>query len=106
MPENRPVAYIVATVTVSDPERFRAYQALARPCVEAYDGWFMASSEAVVPLEGGWRPQRLVLVGFDSLARCREFYDSPAYQAAIRARMGAARLDIIAVEGLTPARPA
>ena len=70
-------AYIVAEVDVNDPERFRAYQALARPAVEAYDGWFLASTETVVPLEGGWRPPRVVIVGFDSLARCREFYDSP-----------------------------
>jgi len=97
-------AYIVAEVTVSDPERFRAYQDLARPAVERYGGTFTASSTDVRPLEGGWRPQRIVVVGFESLERCRAFYDSPEYQAAIQARMGAAQLQIIAVEGV--ARPA
>lgn len=93
-------AYIVAEVDVHDPDAFRAYQDLARPAVEQYGGSFLASSEVVRPLEGGWQPPRIVIVAFDSLERCREFYDSPEYQAAIRARQGVADLQIVAVEGL------
>lgn len=93
-------AYIVAEVDVHDLERFRAYQDLARPAVEQYGGTFLASSEAPRPLEGGWAPPRVVVVAFESLERCRTFYNSPEYQAAIRAREGAATLRIVAVEGL------
>jgi uncharacterized protein (DUF1330 family) len=92
-------AYLVAEVTVSDPERFRAYQELAVPAVERYGGTFVASSTEPLTLEGEWHPQRIVVVAFDSLARCREFYASPEYQAAIQVRKGAARLGIVAVEG-------
>jgi uncharacterized protein (DUF1330 family) len=92
-------AYVVAEVTVSDPERFRAYQELARPVVEAFGGTFLASNSEVLGLEGGWLPQRVVVVAFPSLERARAFYASPQYQAAIRARSGAARLNIVAVAG-------
>jgi uncharacterized protein (DUF1330 family) len=97
-------AYLVALVDVSDPERFAAYQALARPVVERWGGRFLASSQAPRTLEGDLRPQRVVLVGFDTLERCRAFYASPEYQAAIGARAGAARLQIVAAEGVEAPR--
>lgn len=92
-------AYVVAEVTVSDEVRFHAYQELARPAVERYGGAFLASSTAPYPLEGDLAPQRLVMVAFPTFEQCRVFYDSPEYQAAIQARLGAARLNIIAVDG-------
>jgi uncharacterized protein (DUF1330 family) len=98
-------AYIVAQVEVRDVERFRAYQALAAPVVTEFGGSFLASSSDVRALEGAPRPQRLVIVGMDSLARCHAFYDCPGYQAAIRARAGVATLDILAAEGLDAAAP-
>ncbi len=93
-------AYIVAEVEVTHPERFKAYQELAVPAVERFGGTFLASYDDPAVLEGDWRPRRIVIVGFDSLQRCREFYDSPEYQAAIAARLGAATLRIVAVEGV------
>ena len=98
-------AFLVAQVQVRDTERFRAYQDLARPVVVAFGGSFLASSSAVQALEGGPPPQRLVIVGLDTLERCRAFYDSPGYQVAIRARAGVATLDILAVQGLEGAAP-
>ena len=93
-------AYIIAEVEVSDPERFEAYRALAHPAIEAFGGTVLASSLDAVSLEGNWSPQRVVVVRFESLARCRAFYDSAQYQAAVQARLGIAQLNIIAVEGL------
>ncbi len=98
-------AYLVAQVEVRDVERFRAYQDQAKRVVVEFSGSFLASSTQVHALEGGPPPQRLVLVGMDSLERCRAFYDSPGYQAAIRARAGVATLDILAAQGLDGAAP-
>ena len=97
--------YLVARVDVRDAVRFRAYQDLARVVVEQFHGSFLASSTQVLALEGGPPPQRLVIVGMASVAQCRDFYDAPGYQAAIRARQGIATLDILAVEGLDGAAP-
>ena len=92
-------AYIVAQVTITDEVAFEDYRALAVPAVEKYDGTFLASSDDVVVLEGDPHAPRIVMVSFPSLARAREFYDSPEYQAAIAARQGAATMEILAVDG-------
>jgi len=51
-------------------------------------------------LEGEWQPKRLVVVEFDDLETAKRFYESPEYQAAIRLREGAAKLNMVAVEGV------
>jgi uncharacterized protein (DUF1330 family) len=51
-------------------------------------------------LEGDWDPPRLVVLEFQDLAAARRWYQSQQYQAARRLRQGAARLRMVAVQGL------
>jgi len=52
-------------------------------------------------LEGAWsRPERLVIVQFDSVEQARKFYDSPEYRAAREVRKNAASTNMLVVEGL------
>lgn len=47
-----------------------------------------------------WQPKRLVLLEFPDLEAAKRFYESPEYQEAKRLREGAARFNMVAVEGL------
>lgn len=92
--------YILAQASVSDADRYEDYKKLAQLAVETYGGRYVVRGGATHLLEGDWHPPRLVILEFDSTAQAQRFYDSPEYQAAKRARAGAAIMRMLLVEGL------
>ncbi|HRP74125.1 MAG TPA: DUF1330 domain-containing protein [Rhodocyclaceae bacterium] len=95
---NKP-AYLVVDARVTDPERMPQYRELAGIAVANYGGRYLVRGGMVESLEGDWRPERIVIVQFDSAQAVRRFYDSPEYRAARDARDGAAAFDMLLVEG-------
>jgi uncharacterized protein (DUF1330 family) len=94
-------AYLLAEATVSNPLAYERYQTLAQAAIAQYGGRYCAHSGRVEVLEGGWtKPERLVIVEFDSLEQAKRFYDSSEYQAARAARRDAAEMNMLIVEGL------
>jgi uncharacterized protein (DUF1330 family) len=53
-----------------------------------------------VVLQGDWEPKRLVLLEFPDLEAAKRFYESSGYQEAKLLREGAARFNMVAVEGV------
>ena len=51
-------------------------------------------------LEGGWRPSRVVIIGFESVEAARRWYDSPEYTAARAVRQRAAESALLLAEGV------
>jgi len=51
-------------------------------------------------LEGGRRPERLVVIEFDSMEAAREWYDSEGYRAACEVRKDAGDWRMVVVDGL------
>lgn len=92
-------AYWIAHVTVTDPEAYKAYQALAPAAFAAHGGVFLARGGTGETCEG---PDlaRHVVIEFPSLAAARACYASPEYTAARAARAGAAEVHLTLVEGL------
>jgi uncharacterized protein (DUF1330 family) len=95
---NKP-AYLVVDARVTDPDRMLKYRELAGIAVANYGGRYLVRGGMVESLEGDWRPERIVIVQFDSAETVRRFYDSPEYRAAREARDGAAEFDMLLVEG-------
>jgi uncharacterized protein (DUF1330 family) len=94
-------AYVIAEIKVSDPERYDAYRALSPGAIEAAGGRFVVRGGDVEVLEGNWRPGRIVVVEFETMAAAKAFYDSALYRKAREARTGATeRFDMICVEGV------
>jgi uncharacterized protein (DUF1330 family) len=50
-------------------------------------------------MEGGWTPQRLVIVEFPSVEQAKVWYDSPEYTPARKLREESARSKLLIVEG-------
>jgi uncharacterized protein (DUF1330 family) len=92
-------AYVLVEITVTDPEAYEAYKALAGPAVEQHGGRYLARGGATDLLEGSAEPARVVLIEFPDLAAARRWYDSPEYRAARAARADAAVARMVAVEG-------
>jgi uncharacterized protein (DUF1330 family) len=93
-------AYVIAQASVTDPQRYELYKALAGAAVAKYGGKYIVRGGATQLLEGDWAPPRLVILEFDSVEQARHFYDSPEYRAAREQRQGAAQMNMLLVEGL------
>ena len=93
-------AYVIVETEVTDPEQYERYKAASTEAVAAAGGRFAVRGGELAVLEGDWQPSRLVVLEFDDLAAARRWYDSERYQAARRLREGAARLRMVAVQGV------
>lgn len=91
-------AYWIANVTITDPEAYSGYQAIAPQAFARYGARFLARGDAVT-LEGqDW--QRRVIIEFDSMEQARACYDSAEYRAARAKRAHACRADIALIEAI------
>ncbi|MDX1522851.1 MAG: DUF1330 domain-containing protein [Anaerolineae bacterium] len=93
-------AYLIAKVNVTNMEQYQEYMKLSPPAIEKFGGKFIARGGEVVTLEGPEMTDRIVLVEFPSLEKAVAFYNSPDYQAAIKAREGAATASFVVIDGL------
>ena len=74
-------AYVIARVTVTDPEAYARYAEAASRAIREAGGRILARGGAYVALEGEARP-RNVIIAFPSLEAAVAYWNSPAYQAA------------------------
>ena len=95
-----PSAYIIANVTVTNPEQYAEYRKLSTIAVQAYDAEFCVRGGAVEVLEGDWTPDLVVVLKFTSLEKAKAYYHSVEYTAAITARQGASVMRMVVVEGV------
>ena len=91
--------YVIADVTVTDPETYADYRALTPGSIAAFDGRFLVRGGDHEVIAGGWQPGRLVLLQFDSPARAAAWYDSPAYVAARAIRQRASTGHMVHLDG-------
>jgi uncharacterized protein (DUF1330 family) len=92
-------AYVIADIDVTDPDVYARYRQQVLATVERYGGRFVVRGGAIEPLEGEWRPKRLVILEFPDLERARAWYGSREYAPLIELRQRAARGSVVLVEG-------
>jgi uncharacterized protein (DUF1330 family) len=74
---------------------------LSPGAIAAAGGRFIVRGGEVDVLEGNWRPGRVVVVEFETMAAAKAFYDSALYRKAREARAGATEVfNMICVEGV------
>jgi uncharacterized protein (DUF1330 family) len=75
------VYVIGAVLSVSDPEKFSAYQQSAGQTLAQYGGKILGGGTNVEVADGTWSPIGMVVVEFESMAKAKEWYNSPEYSA-------------------------
>jgi uncharacterized protein (DUF1330 family) len=93
-------AYVIVETEVTDPEQYERYKAASSGAVAAAGGRFLVRGGELAVLEGDWEPSRLVVLEFEDLAAAKRWYESERYREARRLREGAARLRMVAVQGV------
>jgi uncharacterized protein (DUF1330 family) len=95
-----PKAYWVTCYrSISDPEKVAAYAKLAPGSIVPFGGRYLARGAAAAAFEAGLK-DRIVISEFPSAEKAIAAYNSPAYQAALKALGDGAVRDIRIVEGL------
>jgi uncharacterized protein (DUF1330 family) len=95
-----PSAYILANITVTNPEQYEEYKKLSSAAMKAHGAEVCIRGGKVELLEGDWMPERVVLLKFPSVEAARQFNDSVEYGAARQSRQGAAVMRMVLVEGV------
>jgi uncharacterized protein (DUF1330 family) len=92
--------YIIVDIEVTDPVGYEQYKALAGATIEKYGGEYVVRSGSSEVLEGDWKPNRLVVLKFESVARAKEWLNSPEYREPRKMRHRTAKSNMVVVEGL------
>jgi uncharacterized protein (DUF1330 family) len=73
--------YVIIDIGVIDQELYEEYVARVPAVVEQYGGRYLVRGGEVVALAGGWQPERIVVLEFESSDQAQEYLTSPEYLA-------------------------
>ena len=93
-------AYVIVDIEVTDPAGFDEYRQRVPATLAAHEGRFLVRGGALEVVEGSWRPRRLVVLEFPSLAQARRWYDSEEYREPKAMRLRTSKGNIVFVEGV------
>jgi uncharacterized protein (DUF1330 family) len=93
-------AYYVVELEVQDPAAFEEYRRQVPALIEKYGGRYLVRGGKTETLEGDWRPQRVVVLEFPSVADAKRFYEAPEYAPLKALRLRTTRSKTILVEGV------
>jgi uncharacterized protein (DUF1330 family) len=94
--------YLIIDIAIIDPDVYGEFVERVPAVVEQYGGRYLARSNEVSTMVGDWRPERIVLIEFESIDQVQEFFASKEYQDLVSIREQAATTRAIIVEGYEP----
>jgi uncharacterized protein (DUF1330 family) len=94
-------AYVIFDVEISDPVRYQEFMSSVKPALEQAGGRYLARGGGHRVYEGDWKPRRIVLLEFPSVAAFAAFYNGPTYQGLKDIREACSSARLVGVEGLT-----
>ena len=93
-------AYVVAEIEVDNPEGYEEYKKLAPPPIAAFGGKYITRGGRAENLEGDWKPNRIVILEFESIDKAKNWLDSEEYREAKALRHKHATSKMIVVDGV------
>ncbi|MCY4754997.1 DUF1330 domain-containing protein [Pelomonas aquatica] len=94
-------AYIIADVTVTNPEQMAKYREWSTKAMQEHGAQVLVRGGEFEVLEGSWTPSRLIVLGFQDRAAAKAFYDSQTYQDAKSLRLDAGVMRMVVVDGVS-----
>ena len=91
------VAYVIARISVTDPEDYATYASQTVALAEKAGGKFLAKGGPQVIVEGD-APDRHVIVEFPSIEDAQAWYQSEDYQKILPIALRASTRDLIIVK--------
>ncbi len=94
-------AYVVAMMSIKDPETYREYTDRTPPIVKRYGGRFLTRGEPISSVEGEAYDGRMVLLEFPSKSDIEAWYADPDYQNAMQFRHAASTMHRLLIQECT-----
>ena len=92
--------YVIAQITVTDPETYPKYVALVQPILDKFGGEFLVRGGRSESYEGTPPGDRNVVIRFPSYQAAQDWYHSEEYAEAKALRMSASTSVQTIVEGV------
>lgn len=93
-------AYIIATIEVTDPEKFEVYRGQVPATIEKHGGRYLVRGGEVSVVEGDQPERRTVVLEFDSLEKAKGWYYSDDYAGPKELRIASTISNVMIVEGV------
>ena len=94
-------AYILAEITINNPEGYKAYSAQVPATIEKYGGRFLVRGGKAHVLEGEWPDRRRVVIEFPTVEAARKWWDSPEYEKPKAMRKANSKGRLLLLEGVS-----
>lgn len=92
-------AYVVVEITIHDPSVYDSYKTLAPASIARYGGRYLVRGGTTTTLEGGWDPQRLVILEFPDAEKGSAWWHSAGYAEAKAMRQSCATTRMVMIDG-------
>jgi len=92
--------YFVAQVDIHDRAGYERYMQLAGAAAPPAGMKPLAMDDQPQVIEGKWAGPRTIILEFPDTESFRSWYDSPAYQSAVKHRWAATTSNVALVKGL------
>lgn len=94
------LGYVVAQITVTDPERYPDYVRLVQPTLDVFGGEFLVRGGKSERYEGTPPGKRTVVIKFPSYQAAQDWYHSDIYKDAKALRQSVSTSVQTIVEGV------
>ncbi len=92
--------YAIISVQVKDESAYNSALEQVPAVVEAHGGRYLVRGGAAEVIRGDWKPDRLVIVEFDSVEQAKEWQDGAAF-ADLREKLSQSTdTNVVIVEGV------
>ncbi len=92
--------YLVADMRISDPEPFAGFAEAVPATVEQYGGRYLIRGGKFEVAQGGWTPDRVVVVEFGSMDQAKAWCDSPEFKGPKQTLARSSNSNFVFVEGV------
>lgn len=91
--------YMIIETKVFDDETYSEYVRKVKPLVEKHGGRYLVRGGKIMPFEGCWDPERIVVIVFDSMEMWEKCFKSAEYRKIAPLREKSAETRALVVEG-------
>ena len=93
-------AYLLANITVNNPENYKEYVSKVKSVVEKFGGEYLIRGGEMNIIEGVWPNERNIVIKFPSREKAMEWYNSEEYKPIRQIRHDNAVSNSVIVDGI------
>jgi uncharacterized protein (DUF1330 family) len=92
-------AYLVLDFSVNDFGSFKKYMAKIPAFITKHSGKYIVQGAQPTPIEGDWKPERMVILEFPAREKAEAFLSDPDVQELFKVRHNTTTSKLVLVDG-------